>query len=218
MMHFTATVTVLDGPTTIPASAQAVIGTTVDVACLISVAVEEMPAGLIRIGMTLNDTTQTIFQWDEGTSGDDAQSRLYYANLDPTDSSFIFKGLGFCEHPVSAEWPNGDRFCWAYNITSEANSDFSYRMSYFSNGTPGMTLLNCFLGGGNKDTEFALKYRTFSPADTSVCDSVWMKDQVFGPNYSEGTGLITDYATYLDDGLMFPYETVPQAMIPNPWE
>jgi hypothetical protein len=73
------------------------------------------------------------------------------------------------------------------------------------------------LGGGNKDTEFALKYRLFEPADTTVCDSMWMEDQVFGPNYSEGTGLITDYASYLDEALIFTNDDVPQLMIPDPW-
>ncbi len=217
MMHFTATVTALDGPTAVPASAQEVIGTEIDVDYLISVVADDMPGSVIRIAMTLNDTAQTIFQWDEGTSNDDEQTRLVYASLDPRDSSFVFKGLGYCQHPVSEQWPNGDRFCWAYNITAEANSDFSYRMSYFSNGTPGMTFLHTFLGGGNKDTEFALKYRMFEPADTTVCDSTWMRDQVFGPNYSEGAGLLTDYDEYLGDGLIFLYSAVPQEMIPNPF-
>ncbi len=217
MIHFTATATALDGPTTIPAIAQSVIGTSVDLDYLISVAVDEMPDGVIRIGMTLNDSIQTIFQWDEGTDIGNETSRLYYATLDPTDSSFVFKGMGYCQHPVSTQWPNGDRFCWAYNITSDANSDFSYRMSYFSNGTPGMTFLHTFLGGGNKDTEFALRYRLFSPADTTVYDSYSSRDQVFGPNYTEGTGLISDYASYLNESLIFPYSSVPQEMIPNPW-
>ncbi|PWB73138.1 hypothetical protein C3F09_05515 [candidate division GN15 bacterium] len=218
MIHFTAVATALNGPTAIPAEAQAVIGTEVDVDYLVSVTVEEMPGSVIRIAMTLNDSVQTIFQWDEGTSGADDQTRLVYANLDPRDSSFTFKGVGYCQHPVSDQWPNGDRFCWAYNITADANANFSYRMSYFSNGTPGMTFLHSFLGGGNKDTEFALKYRIFSPADTAVCDSFMNREQVFGPNYSEGVGLITDYATYLADELMFPYSAVPQAMIANPWQ
>jgi hypothetical protein len=217
MMHFTATVTALDGPTAIPASAQAVMGTEVDVDYLLDVVVEEMPGAVIKIGMTLNDSVQTIFQWDEGTSNDDEQTRLVYANLDLSDSSFTFKGLGYCQHPVNDQWPNGDLFCWAYNITSEADADFAYRMSYFSNGTPGTTCLNCFLGGGNKETEFALKYRFFIPADTNVCDSMWMRDQVFGPNYSEGTGLVTDYASYLDEALFFTNDNVTQVMIPDPW-
>lgn len=217
-IHFTATVTALDGPTAIPAPVQAVMGTSVDVDYLVSVVVTEMPIGVIRIGMTLNDSVQRVFQWDEGTSNDDEQTRLVYADLDPRDSSFTFKGVGYCQHPVNEQWPNGDRFCWAYNITAEANTDFSYRMSYFSNGTPGMTFLNCFLGGGNKDTEFALKYRTFHPADSSICDSLWALDQVFGPSYSEGSGLLTDYASYLADELMFPYSAVPQEMIANPFE
>jgi hypothetical protein len=80
-------------------------------------------------------------------------------------------------------------FTYAYSITSEATSQFACRQSYVSNGTPVTTFLHTIIGGGNRDSEFALKYRMFEPADTTVCDSMWMFDQVFGPNYSEGTGV-----------------------------
>lgn len=217
MMHFTAIVTALSGPTPIPLAAQEVVGEEVDLEYLVNVTTEEMPNGVIRIGFTLNDTIQTICQWDEGTSGDDEQTRLVYASLDPRDSSFTFRGLGYCQHPISPEWPEGDRFCWAYNITADASSDFSYRMGYTSEGEE-WSFRYGFLGGGNKDTEFALKYRSYHPVDTTVCDSTQMLEQVFGPNYSEGVGLITDYDDYLDDDLILPYSAIPQAMIPNPWE
>lgn len=216
-MHFTANVVSLSGPTEIPLAARTIIGDEVDLEYLVNVAVEEMPGAVIRIGFTLNDTIQAICQWDEGTSGDDEQTRLVYASLDPRDSSFTFRGMGYCQHPISPEWPNGDRFCWAYNITSEANTDFAYRMGYTSEGAD-WSFRHSFLGGGNKDTEFALKYHVFSPVDTTVCDSTQILEQVFGPNYSEGVGLITDYADYLDDDLILPYSAIPQAMIPNPWE
>jgi hypothetical protein len=218
MMHYTAIVTALDGTTPMPAAVQEVMGMGVDVDYLVDVTVTEMPGSQVFIGMRLTDTVQRICQWDEGTSDDDEQTRIVYASLDPSDSSFVFKGVGYCQHPVNDQWPNGDLFCWAYSITADANSDFSYRMSYFSNGTPGMTFLHCFLGGGNKDTEFALRYRMFSPADTNVCDSIWMSDQVFGPDYSEGAGLLSAYEEYLDEELLFLYDAVPAAMIPNPWE
>ena len=83
-------------------------------------------------------------------------------------------------------------------MSSETTSDFAYRMSWFSD-SPGLdeTLLGCIIGGGNKDVEFAMKYRQYMPADSAVMDSACMYDQVFGPNYSEGTGLISDYDAYL---------------------
>ncbi len=216
MMHFTAVASALSGPTPVPVPSQEVIGTEMDVDYLISVTVTEMPGAVIRIGFTLNDTLQTIAQWDEGTSNDDEQTRLVYSSLDLRDSTFTFKGQGYCQHPVNDQWPNGDRFCWAYNITSEANSDFAYRMACSSEGGT-WSFRHCYLGGGSKDTEFAMKYRSYNPVDATVCDSSWMKDQVFGPNYSEGTGLVTDYDTYTNDALLYPRSAVPAAMIANPW-
>ena len=216
MIHFTAVATALAGPTPVPTSAQEVIGTEIDVDYLISVTVQEMPGAVIRIGFTLEDTLQTIAQWDEGTSGDDEQTRLVFSSLDPRDSTFTFRGIGYCQHPITDQWPDGDRFCWAYNITSEANSDFAYRMSHTSE-SGSWSFRHSFLGGGNKDTEFAMKYRVFNPVDAIVCDSGWMKDQVFGPNYSEGTGLVTDYDEYLSDNLLYPRSAIPAAMIENPW-
>jgi hypothetical protein len=212
MIHFTATVSALDEPTVVPADAQEVIGTAVDVDYLIRVEPEEMPGALIYIGLTLNDSEQTLWQFDSA-SGDpeDTESRSIYASLDPTDSSFVFRGLGYCLHA------GGELFTYAFNIESAASSDFAYRMSFFSNGTPGMTFLNCIIGGGNKDEEFALKYRVFSPADTNVVDSVHMYDQLFGPNYSDGAGELSTYIQYLDEDLMFGYDIVPQAMLHNPW-
>jgi hypothetical protein len=216
MMHFTAVVSALDSPTSVPTDVQDVIGTYMDVDYLITVVVDDMPGSTVLIGFTLNDTLQTIAQWDEGTSGDDTQTRLVYSSLDLRDSTFTFRGLGYCQHPESEQWPDGDLFCWAYNITSDANANFSYRMSNTSENNTS-SFRNSFLGGGNKDTEFAMRYLPFNPVDATVCDSSWMKEQVFGPNYSEGTGLVTDYEEYLNDDLLFPRSYVPSAMIDNPW-
>ena len=58
----------------------------------------------------------------------------------------------------------------------------------------------------------------FIPADTTVCNATSSLDQVFGPNYSEGTGLLSAYEEYLNEDLIFGYDVVPQAMLTNPWE
>jgi hypothetical protein len=78
-------------------------------------------------------------------------------------------------------------------------------------------MLGCIVGGGNKDVEFAMKYRQFKPADTTEMDSYSSYDQVFGPNYSEGTGLISEYDAYLADELIYTYEAIPSAQVVSPW-
>ncbi len=212
LMHYTATVVPVTGATALPANAQAVIGESVDIDYLLTCDVVEVPLGSVKIGVSLSDTLQTVVQWDANMGNEtDNQSRIFFASLDPSDSSFVFKGVGYVLHATD------ETFTWAFNIQADAASNFAYRSSYFSNGTPGRTFLNCMLGGGNKDIEFALKSRAFTPADTNVVDSANMHDEVFGPNYSEGTGLITAYAEYLGDDLMIGYDAVPQAMIDDPW-
>jgi hypothetical protein len=212
MMHFTAVVTALDGPTAIPAAAQSVIGTSVNLDYLITVDAAEVTGESIQLGITINDSEQTVLQFDAGM-GDPTnnESRLIYATLNPTDSAYVFKGVGYVMHADS------EQFNYAFDISSEASSAFAYRMAYFANGIPGTTSRMAIVGGGNRDTEFALKYRQFTPADTTMCDSMWMFDQVFGPNYSEGTGLVSDYDEYLSDELIFSNEALPTEMLPSPW-
>lgn len=212
MAHFTATVTALAEPTPIPQIEQALMGTTVDVDYLISVVVDEQPGMTSNIGISLNGDQQTVFQFDAfEAEGEDLETRLTYASLNTADSSFVFKGLMYCLHP------NGEMFNCAFDISSQSTADFAYRVSWYSNGSIDTDILNCLLGGGNKDVEYALKYRMYAPADTSEYSSTDQYDQVFGPNYTEGTGLISNYADYLDDALILTYDIVPQAMMPNPW-
>lgn len=213
MLHFTATVTTVVGPVAVPEDSQPILGESIDIDYLITVEQEEMPNAIIKIGLKLSETEQTLWQWDAG-SGDatDTESRSIYASLDPTDSSFAFRGLGYCLHE------DGDMFTYAFDITADANADFTYRQSYYSPSNLNPDFLHCVVGGGNKDEEFALKYRLFAPADTTVCDSLHMYDQVFGPDYSEGTGLISAYEEYLSDDLIFMYDVIPMEMLVNPWE
>ncbi len=214
LLHYSATVTALDAATDIPAAAQAVLGETIDVDYLIAITLEELPEGLVHIGVKISETEQTILLYDANMGGesDDPESSVKYLSLDPSDSTFVFKGTGYCADA------DENIYSYAFDITSDANSDFSYRMSWYSNDIPDSDLLGCILGGGNKDTEFALMYRQYVPADSAVMDSTFMYDAVFGPDYSDSEGLITDYADYLDEELIFGYDVMPQAMLTTPWE
>jgi hypothetical protein len=211
-VHFVATVTALENPTAVPQAYQTVLGSTLDVDYMITVDVSEMEGSTQLFGVTVNDSTQTLAQFGTRTSADGTESNLLYATLNLTDSTFVFRGVGYVAHQ------SGDLFGYGYNMSSETSSDFAYRMSWFSD-SPGLdeTLLGCIIGGGNKDVEFAMKYRQYMPADSAVMDSACMYDQVFGPNYSEGTGLISDYESYLADELIYTYEAIPTGQITSPW-
>jgi hypothetical protein len=213
MAHYTGVVTALTDPTAIPAQSQAIIGENVDIDYLVTITVDEMPGSTEQFGLTANDSVQTILQFHMMTEeGVRTESNLVYATMNLNDSTFTFRGLGYVGY-VSTEI-----FAYGYNMTSESTSDFSYRMSWFSNELPDdETMLGCIVGGGNKDVEFAMKYRQFKPADTTVMDSYSTYDQVFGPNYTEGTGLISDYEAYLADELIYTYEAIPTGQVTSPW-
>jgi len=210
----TCTVSALTTATAIPTACQGILGTSHDLDYLVEVSIEEMPEAELQIGFKLSETEQTMLVFQANMSGipGDTESSITYASLDPSDSTFVFKGFMYCTHSEGAE-----TFTTSFIMTSENTGDFSYRMSWYSDGIPDSDLLGCIIGGGNKDTEFALKYRQYTPADAAEYDAEWAFDEVFGPNYTNGTGLITDYATFVNEALIIGYDLVPHAVVPNPW-
>ena len=215
--HCTGTISQLNGAILIPEAAQAIIGTSADLDYLISIQVSEVPTMRFYIALSLSDTAQTFLQFFKDT-GAKGETQMVYLNLRKADSTFDFRGIGHCVQEPYGQSLDSSRFSWGYNISSSANANFAYRMAYTSNGWNSTNVLFKFLGGGNKDTEFALRYRTFAPADTTVCDSLHMYDAVFGPNYTEGTSLVTAFDNYLDEDLFYPYSAIPQLPLANPFE
>jgi hypothetical protein len=213
MAHYAATVAALTDPTAIPVQSQAILGESVVIDYLVNITVDEMSGSVEQFGLTVNDSVQTLVQFHQMTeTGVRTESNLVYATMNLTDSTFVFRGVGYVGYDT------GEIFAYGYNMTSESTSDFAYRMSWLSNALPdSQTMLGCIVGGGNKDVEFAMKYRQFKPADTTEMDSYSSYDQVFGPNYSEGTGLISEYDAYLADELIYTYEAIPSAQVVSPW-
>jgi hypothetical protein len=215
--HCTGTISHLNSAIAIPEAAQGIIGSSVELDYLISIQVSEVPTMRFYIALRLTDTTQTFLQFFKDT-GAKGETQMVYLNLRKADSTFDFRGLGHCVQEPYGESLDSSRFSWGYNITSSANANFAYRMAYTSNGWDNTNVMYKFLGGGNKDTEFALKYRTYVPAEATVCDSLHMYEAVFGPNYAEGTSLITAFDSYLDEDLLYPYSAIPQLPLANPFE
>lgn len=209
MAHFTTTITELEEVTTIPAIGQTILGETVDLDLLITVESDIFTA--MQLGVTINETEQTILSFHNYDHGEQEETQLVLASMDPTDSSYTFRGIGW------VGYDNGNIFGFGYNMTSESTSDFTYRMSWYANELE-EDMLGCIIGGGNKDVEFALKYRQFMPADDEEMDEFSAYDQVFGPNYSEGTSLISEFDEYVDEDLIYTHESIPIETFPSPWE
>ncbi|MBD3258385.1 hypothetical protein GF377_08115, partial [candidate division GN15 bacterium] len=184
-VYASATIAELTTATVMPTAFQDVLGTSYDLDYLVTMQVEHIPDGVVKVGITMDSLEQVLLIYENGMAGNpgSSESSLKYAALDLTDSTFDFRGVIFSDDDAGM-------FNTSFIMTSEANSDFAYRMSWFSDDIPAptYTMLGCIIGGGNKDSEFALKYRQYSPADSSEIDADMAYEQVFGPNYSEGTG------------------------------
>ena len=171
--------------------------------------------GHYHLGYTATDTTQTYLTWfsaEWSANPGVVESFLYYAHVNLTDSTVDIKGAFY------KDYGNQTSARWVYDIVTAENANFDYRMSWFSDESPEFSLLGCVLGGGNKDTQFALKYRQFSPADTTVMDSTFLLEQMFNADYDYLGEITTAYEDYVDEADIFTLDYVPTALIPSPWE
>ncbi len=142
-------------------------------------------------------------------------SSAYYFYYKPVYDSIVMKGVFYKDYGTTP----ATSARWVYDIHSVGESDFAYRMSWYADpqGELTETMLGCIIGGGDKDVEFALSYREYCPADSADHFEEMSLQQVFGPNFIEGTGLLSSYADYLDESLFFTYDDMPGAFLTSPW-
>ncbi len=212
--HGTFEVSALAGVTTIPVAEQDIMGTSYSLDYLIEITIDEIPGGEVKVGFSLDSTEQAMLVYISNMDDDTAstQSSIVYSTLDPRDSTFVFKGVMYGSRPEGIH-------SVAYIISSESSGEFGYRASWIYDqvGYEDWTSLGAIIGGGNKDVEFALKFRQYYPVTAQNPDSNWSFDEVFGPNYSNGSGLISSYSTYVNEELIIGYSMLPQAVVANPW-
>ncbi len=213
-VFYTATVAQISATTPIPTECQAIIGTNVDVDYMVELEIEDEPGEVIRIGLTVNDTEQLILEYNLSAPGEShVRCKLRYSRLDLTNNTFVFKGLAYNQYTDQ----NDEEFLNAFHMYSTSTGDFAYRLSWYGNANPETDLYRCVIGGGNNQTEFALKYREYLPNDFSQVNESGSSEQVFGPNYSEGTSLISEFDDYLDDDLLFDFSVLPTDVFTDPW-
>ncbi len=206
------TVTTLTSPVTIPSAASGVIGSSVSVGTLIEADFEGMPTGTInQLAFSQDSTQETILSYFYYPSTDATESSIFFATHNLADSSVAMKAVF-----VKLQ-SDGSRHSWVYDIHSVNDNDFAYRMSWYAPDFGDTSGLGCIVGGGNRNTEFALRYRQFRPAESSTYDSISLLDQVFTPDYGEGTGLLSSYSVFVDESLIFDYSYHPQTLLVSPF-
>jgi len=142
-------------------------------------------------------------------------SSAYYFHYEPVYDAIAMKGVFYKDYGTTP----ATSARWVYDIHSVGESDFAYRMSWYSDpqGELTETMLGCIIGGGDKGVEFALSYREYKPADSTDYRADGSLQQVFGPNFTQGSGLLSSYADYLDESLFFTYDDMPSAFLTSPW-
>ena len=212
-LHVTLTVSALADDPAPQTEAAYVLGTTVEADYLVTIAIEEESGNTIAFGVRLTDSVQALLQYEYSVEpSNKTSSKIKYARFDRIDSTYTFRGVGYVDYDGS------EQFKYSFSVTSGVTGDFSYRNSWYSNGSGYPDFRHTIVGGGNKDTEFALTYRLFTPADTTVPDAGSTLEQVFGPNYTEGTGLISEYSDYVGVGQVYGANTFSDDHFANPFE
>jgi len=209
----------LTEPTSIPTDANmdALFGASVELNKLVKLN-WTAPDGRLHnedIAFTLNDNEQTVAVFSrQEESATTTTTSMYYASFDPADSSIVMKGMTYKDYgdDTSARW--------TYLINSVDNSEFSYRMNWYADPSEQVpeSMLGCILGGGDKNVEFALEYREYKPADSVDYVDELASEQVFGPDFSEGTGLITTYHEFVAEALWLNYDDQALAPLTSPWD
>jgi hypothetical protein len=192
----------------IPAAYQPVLGfSSVTLEHVLKAQFPEAQGGTWHVGFTSSDTLQTVLVYEKMYFEQAWETSLFYAYANLVDSTIDIRGIFYKET---------DEAAWVYRIESVSESDFAYRMSWHHHDAA-LSLLGCILGGGDKDDEFALRYREYNPADSAAYRAEAESEQVFTAAYDEGSTLASAYDEYLDETLFYTYDDVPLALLVSPF-
>ncbi|MBD3168373.1 MAG: hypothetical protein GF307_02745 [candidate division Zixibacteria bacterium] len=112
-----------------------------------------------------------------------------------------------------------DTVMWVYNILTVDSDNFKYKMTSYSDEEGYTRSLGCTIGGGDKDSEFVLRFRSYQPPDAAEPDSNWQADQVFGPSYSDlGQNLSQNYLNEYPLTEMYGYDDLPTGLLTSPMD
>jgi hypothetical protein len=144
------------------------------------------------------------------------ESSLFYANRDKVTDAIQIKEVFFKDQGDST------KAIWVFEIKTVNENDFLYRMTWYSDQMGDMSGMSCIIGGGNKDNQFALKYRQHRPAtlpEPDPNDPYGELNRLFGPNYANlGDSIPEAYIAITNPDSMYHYDDLPIALLDNPLE
>jgi hypothetical protein len=216
--HVSASIDTLTAPTAIPTECQPVLGTaSVDLDYKVDFAFTEVEGLVNQAGFKVTDTSETFLTYFKAPQTDDSshpntqESLVFFAQRDLATGAVDIKGV------FLKDYGDQTKAIWVYDFQAAQDSSFTYRMSWYDDDFGGESAVACIIGGGNKTTQFALKFRQFRPATSQDYDPDNSYDQLFGPNYADlGTTLASSWDSITNLDNLFTYEDLPTSLLANP--
>jgi hypothetical protein len=204
----------LDSPVNIPEQCQPVLGeSAVELDYRLTYHWSDIPDGEFEAGFQKTDSTETVLCYRRmpWTGNPDYPNQMtsfvFYAHRHLQTDSVLIKSVYF------SDMDENTQAIWVYEIRTVGESDFQYRMTWFANEEELVEgMLGCIIGGGDKDVEFALRYREYCPLDQLNRDI----DQLFGPNYTDEGEVTAGFDDYIDPDNFYAYEDLPTDLLTNP--
>jgi len=203
--------------TQVPVACQSVLGFShIDLDYVVKVSNASDTSYGFDAGFKVTDSSESYFtffkRYDNEKNGGAIESFIFYAYRNLTTDAIELIGLTYIDN--LDETHDG----WIYKINSLNDSDFVYRMSWYSFEFGDADGLGCIIGGGNKDDEFVLSYREHKPANDPNPAEGMSTVQMFGPDYSDmGTQIATEYEGFINTSNFLTFDDFPAAILTSPW-
>lgn len=182
-----------------------------------SVQLNEQTQTRIEAGFGQDDSSDALLAYHGFQSPDSIHPQAYehclvYAVRDRVRDSIRLRGM----HIRLYNDQTGQCAMWTYEVTARGQSQFSYRMTWYADDFAISSGVGAFIGSGQRQTQFALRYQQMIPADRlepDPADSLGHVYRLFGPNYADlGSTLSSAWSDEIDPAKMYRYAHLPVAL------
>ncbi|PWB72546.1 hypothetical protein C3F09_06490 [candidate division GN15 bacterium] len=214
----TMTVARLGEPTDMPGVCQSVLGdTALQLQYRVKVQLNEQTQTRLHAGFRQDDTCELMLAYHGTPAPDSLHPNAYehcltYAFRHRVRDSVMVRAVHFKEYRNTAN----ECAMWAYEVTSQNQNQFRYRMTWFADDFADSNGVGCMIGSGQGETQFALRYQQMFPAERIEPDTLDPHGhlyRLFGPNYADqGLTLTTAFNDATDPAKMYRYSDLPVAL------
>lgn len=179
-----------------------------------SVRLNEQTQTRIEAGFRQDDSTDAMLAYHGFQSPDSIHPLAYehclvYAVRDRIKDSVRLRAM----HIRLYNDQTGQCAMWTYEVTALNQTQFSYRMTWYADDFAVSSGVGAFIGSGQGQTQFALRYQQMIPADRlepDPADSLGHVYRLFGPNYADlGSTLSSAWSDETDPAKLYRLTHLP---------